>query len=128
MQESFHPFDNHDQYTHATGNGAETASRVTATQAAASGLEFKTSKLSLDDSNGLSKNRSYGQENGAESGVDHASLDSASISGKASSSIGSGRINGTVKNQTAGGALVEDQEFDGTLDDLNKDLPPHACR
>lgn len=30
--------------------------------------------------------------------------------------------------QTAKGSVVEDQEFDGMLENMNADLPPHACR
>lgn len=31
-------------------------------------------------------------------------------------------------SSTAAGALIEDNDFDDSMEELNRDLPPHACR
>lgn len=46
-------------------------------------------------------------------------------------SAGASGVNGKVAgNGDVGmtGLVLDEQDFDGVLDDLNRDLPPHACR
>ena len=125
MQESLAHLDNRSRYNSVQGINDEKAPQATLpSAAAATGLEVQTRRLRLGDaSNGLDLNDDFTSVSDTASAV---MTGHSERNGKAP--IRASKTNGDSAAQSAEGAIVEDQEFDGMLDELNKDLPPHACR
>lgn len=102
MQNSLAQLDSQSPYSHASTTDESTA-------AATSALADRMERLGMGQA-GATNAHANGPNVGNGAAATAASAGHSSLSSKAA------------------GALIEDNDFDESLDELNRDLPPHACR
>lgn len=103
MQDRFGHLDSQSQYSHASTTDDSNAST--------SALADKLDKMALEGG---------GQDTAAHR--QHANGNHAHNADVA------GGHNALSSKAAAAAALIEDNDFDDSVEELNRDLPPHACR